>query len=150
MAVCRAMSARRTLRLAAAVLAATTLAAACGDDDTASPATPTGPSVRITAPADGATVTSPVKVNMSATGFVVEPAGEVRDGAGHFHLLVDVGCLQPGTPIPLETPGYHHFGKAQTEAELELAPGEHEICLQAGNGAHIALDLTDTITIEVA
>jgi len=89
-------------------------------------------------------------VTMSASEFTIEPAGPAREGAGHFHVMVDVGCVPVGDPIPLETAGYNHFGKAQVEASLDLAPGEHTLCLQAGNGAHVALDLTDQITVTVA
>ncbi len=147
------------LRVAVVALALATLTVACGDDDspTASPtqtaSTPTASapqSVRITSPAAGATVTSPVKVAMTATGFAIEPAGPPRAGAGHFHVMVDVGCVAPGAPIPVGSAGYNHFGKAQTEAELELPAGEHKLCLQAGDGTHVALDLTDEISVVVA
>jgi len=62
---------------------------------------------------------------------------------------VDTACLPAGQPIPVETAGYNHFGKAQTETSLDLAPGRHTLCLQAGNGTHTALDLTDQITVTV-
>ena len=32
---------------------------------------------------------------------------------------------------------------------LDLAPGEHTLCLQVGDGAHTALDLTSEITVNV-
>ena len=52
-----------------------------------------GNSVSITEPADGATVSSPVKVCMETHGVAVEPAKKgVNDGKGHHHLLVDVTC----------------------------------------------------------
>ncbi|MGH9243800.1 MAG: DUF4399 domain-containing protein [Acidimicrobiales bacterium] len=105
--------------------------------------------VSIAAPGDDEEVTSPVAIEMEADGITIEPAGEVRDGAGHFHIIVDVGCVDPGETIPM-TEGYNHFGMGQTEAEVELEPGEHELCLQAGDGAHTALDATDEITITVA
>jgi len=148
----------RFLPVAAAVLALASLTAACGDDDpsvtstTVSAPTTTLPaaSVRITSPAEGATVTSPVKVVMAATGFAIEPAGPPRAGAGHFHVLVDVGCVTAGQPIAVGAAGINHFGKAQTEADLELTPGEHRLCLQAGDGTHVALPLTDEITVVVA
>ncbi|HEX7276742.1 MAG TPA: DUF4399 domain-containing protein [Acidimicrobiales bacterium] len=144
------------LRVAVAAVALATLTVACGDDDSSSTADPAptttipAASVQITSPAAGATVTSPVKVAMTATGFVIEPAGPPRAGAGHFHVMVDVDCVAPGQPIPVGAAGYNHYGKAQTEAELELPAGEHRLCLQAGDGAHLALDLTDEVTFVVA
>ncbi len=146
----------KLLRVTVAALAAAALTVACGDDDsptaTPSPDTtaPAPASVSITSPADGATVSSPVKVDMAATGFTIEPAGPPRAGAGHFHILVDMDCLPAGTPIPVGADGYNHFGKAQTEAELVLPAGSHRLCLQAGDGTHLALGLTDEITIVVA
>jgi hypothetical protein len=45
-----------------------------------------------------------------------------------------------------------HYGKGQLEAELTLSPGTHTLCLQAADGAHIALageGMTQRITITV-
>jgi hypothetical protein len=107
-----------------------------------------GASVSISSPEDGATVESPFAVSMEADGFTIEPAGEVREGGGHLHLMVDTGCLAPGEKIP-EDSGHLHLGDGATETELDLPAGEHTLCLQAGDGAHTALDLTDEITITV-
>jgi hypothetical protein len=105
--------------------------------------------VKFAEPVDGAKVAGAVKVRMEATGFTIEPAGEVKAGAGHFHIIVDGDCVAPGQVIPKDDT-HLHYGMAQTEAELTLAAGSHTLCLQAGDGAHTALDLTDKITIEVA
>lgn len=153
---------RTWVRLLAVLLGVILVAAACDDDDddggdavegtttTASAGeAEEGASVSFASPEDGAEVTSPVTVEMEAEGITIEPAGEVREGAGHFHVMVDVGCVERGETIPGDTEGYHHFGKAQTEAELELEPGEHTLCLQVGDGAHTALDLTHEIAVTV-
>jgi hypothetical protein len=45
-----------------------------------------------------------------------------------------------------------HFGKAQTEAAVELAPGQHTLQLILGDGYHVPLDaalISDPITITV-
>jgi hypothetical protein len=45
-----------------------------------------------------------------------------------------------------------HYGQGQLEAELTLTPGQHTLCLQAANGAHIALPgagMTQKVTITV-
>jgi hypothetical protein len=104
--------------------------------------------VSIASPEDGATVESPFGVSMEADGFTIEPVGEVREGAGHLHLMVDAGCVAPGQEIP-DDASHLHFGDGSTETELDLPVGEHTLCLQAGNGAHTALDHTDQITITV-
>lgn len=141
------------------------MGAACGDEDdggeagaetetTQSSATTTSApapvaAVRFAEPADGATVTAPVKVRMEATNFTIEPAGEVKAGSGHFHIMVDKECIAAGEIIPKDDL-HQHYGMAQTEAELALAPGSHTLCLQVGDGAHRAIDLTDTIAVEVS
>ena len=107
--------------------------------------------VSITQPKDRATVVSPVTVKMSADNFTVEPAGEVRSGAGHLHILVDVPCVPAGEVVPKDEQ-HLHYGQGQMEAELQLASGKHTLCLQAADGAHVALSgagMTHTISIEV-
>ena len=85
---------------------------------------------------------------MLADGVTVEPAGEVRSGAGHFHVITEGGCVAPGEAIPKDAT-HVHFGDGSAEAELALAPGSYELCLQLGNGEHIATSLTDTVDIDV-
>ena len=85
---------------------------------------------------------------MAADGLTIEPAGEVHEGAGHFHVIADDGCVDPGAAVAKDA-DHVHFGKGQTEGTIYLGPGEHELCLQPGDGAHVALDPTDTVTIEV-
>lgn len=87
---------------------------------------------------DGDTVDSPVTVQWGAENFTIEPAGEVKEGAGHLHIMVDVDCVAAGQIVPADD-NHLHYGKAQTEATLELTPGEHTLCLQAADGAHAAL-----------
>lgn len=114
--------------------------AACGDDDDGSA------SVSLTAPEDGSTVAGGVTLEMSADGITIEEAGEVRDRAGHFHVIVDDGCVAAGETVPKDA-DHVHFGKGQTTGTVYLGPGEHELCLQVADGAHTALDVTDTITV---
>jgi hypothetical protein len=146
------------------VLAGAAGLAGCGDDGggqqgtgqttataaatTTSSASATGPAVSFVEPEDGAQVIGAVKVKMAATNFTIEPAGEVKPGAGHFHIMVDTDCIAPGQVIPKDDK-HLHYGMAQTEAELTLSAGEHTLCLQAGDGAHTALDLTDKVTFKV-
>jgi hypothetical protein len=100
---------------------------------------------------DGDTVDSPVTVQWSAESFTIEPAGEVKAGAGHLHIMVNADCIASGQIVPADD-NHLHYGKAQTEATLELTPGEHTLCLQAANGVHTALagdGLVQVITITV-
>lgn len=119
--------------------------AACSSPD------PKQPRVFFTSPSNGATVTSPVKVTMDAANFIVEPAGAVKAGAGHLHIMVDADCVPAGQLIPKDDT-HIHYGQGQKEAELTLSPGTHTLCLQAADGAHIALPgegMSQKITITV-
>lgn len=131
-------------------------AAACGDDDDGPDADPAADEtagedeaqIVFAAPADGDVVASPVAVEMEAAGVTIEEAGTTDDGTGHFHVMVDVECVDDGEPIP-DDEEHLHFGDASTSTELELDPGTYDLCLQLGDGNHVATDLTDEITITV-
>lgn len=109
------------------------------------------PHVFFTAPADGATVTSPVHVTMMAENFIIEPAGVRNPRAGHLHIIADAECIKPNQDIPKDET-HLHFPEGELEADLDLAPGTHTLCLQAGDGYHTALfgeGMTQKITITV-
>ena len=103
-------------------------------------------------PVDGATVSPTFDVVMAANGVTIEPAGEIHEGAGHFHILIDTDFVAPGELVPFDD--HHvHFGGGQLTTTLELEPGVHVLRLQVANGAHIALDgeqYRDEITVTVA
>lgn len=86
-------------------------------------------------PADGATVPSPVYIEMGVSGMQVEPAGEVKEGFGHHHILINQASWPEGTVIPMSDSTIH-FGKGQTDASLELEAGEYTISLQFADGVH--------------
>ncbi len=109
------------------------------------------PRVFFTAPSTGATVTSPVKITMDAANFIVEPAGAVRPGAGHLHIMVDTDAIPVGQVVPKDEK-HNHYGQGQKEAELTLSPGTHTLLLQGTDGAHVALPgegMTQKITVNV-
>ncbi len=109
------------------------------------------PSVNFEQPADSATVTSPFEVVMAATGLVVEPSGEVNEGAGHFHILVNTDFIPAGEIIPTDEQ-HLHYGQGQTTVTVELEPGEHTLRLQFADGLHTALEgdqYRDTIIVIV-
>ena len=136
------LTSSRWLALAAILI----VTAGCG-----SPGSTARPRVSFSSPADGATVTGPVHVTLAAENFTVEPAGEVKPGAGHLHIMVDTACLAAGEVITKDDT-HLHYGQGQLEADLELAPGAHTLCLQAADGAHTALaghGMTQQITITV-
>ena len=107
-------------------------------------------SVSFLAPIDGATVTSPFKVQFAVNGMAVKPAGDMAPATGHHHLLVDGAAIPADTVIPADAT-HLHFGKGQTETELALAPGKHTLTMQFGNGAHQSYgpSMSSTITVTV-
>jgi hypothetical protein len=109
------------------------------------------PRVWFVQPQNGATVTNPIDVEMAAEGITIEPAGEIHEGAGHFHILVDSGFVAPGELVPFDA-NHLHFGNGQMTTTVEIEPGQHTLRLQVANGAHQALDgpqYRDEITVTV-
>ncbi|GAB4513525.1 MAG: hypothetical protein OHK0046_14310 [Anaerolineae bacterium] len=105
--------------------------------------------VHFISPEDGATVPTTFTVEMGAEGLTVEPAtGEVVEGAGHFHLLINTDFVPVGEVIPADEQ-HIHFGDGATVTELTLEPGEYVLRLQFADGTHTALNYTDEITITV-
>ena len=100
---------------------------------------------------DGAEVTSPVKVQMGVEGMQVEPAGELKEGYGHHHIIIDGTFVPEGSVVPM-TETSIHYGKGQTETELELTPGEHTLTMQFADGFHSSYGeaMSKTITVKVA
>jgi len=103
-----------------------------------------GAEVYFVAPQDGATVSSPVTVIFGLKGMGVAPAGIEKDGTGHHHLLIDRPPLGEGpdgadeAEYGLPSDGNHrHFGGGQTEATLDLAPGNHTLQLVLGDAGHV-------------
>lgn len=132
-----------TATTAGAQPAATAPAAAAAATTTPSglPRTPApaGAAAYILSPADGDTVTSPVKVVFGLSGMGVAPAGVQFENAGHHHLLIDTDLADPAMPIPADDK-HVHFGKGQTETTVTLAPGTHTLQLVLGDHLHIPFD----------
>lgn len=84
---------------------------------------------------DGDVVSSPVSVKMGVEGMTIAPAGEVKEASGHHHLIIDGGPIKAGEAVPADAQ-HLHFGKGQTEANVDLAPGKHRLTLQFADGAH--------------
>lgn len=101
-------------------------------------------------PEDGAEVAGPVKVVMGVEGMTVQPSGEVVEGTGHHHIIVNGGPMRAGQVIPTDDT-HLHFGKGQTETTLELPPGDYELTMQFADGLHRSYgdELSDTINIKV-
>ena len=109
--------------------------------------------VDILEPKDGATVKPKFTVKFGVEGMPIKPAGEAPKDrtSGHHHLLVNMGAMPPGEEIPNDAT-HKHYGKGQTEVEVELAPGDYELTAQFADGSHRSYGekLAKTIKITVA
>lgn len=100
---------------------------------------------------DGATIPTRTTVHFGLRGMGIAPAGSDRPNSGHHHLLVDTDLPPLDKPIPNDF-NHLHFGAGQTEAEIELAPGEHTLQLLLGDKNHIAFNppvASDRIKVNV-
>jgi hypothetical protein len=113
---------------------------------------PKGAEVFIVSPEDGAKVSQEFKVKFGTKDVALAPAGDVTKNTGHHHLLIDVDKLPAaGQPIPNDA-NHMHFGKAQTEATIKLAPGKHTLQLELGDSGHMPFDppiVSKKITVNV-
>lgn len=107
-------------------------------------------SVAFDVPSDGATLSSTsVQWEAVTDGVTIEESGEVTEGAGHYHIMVDTEAVEPGETIPADD-AHIHYGTGQTDGVLDLEPGDHTLRLQVGDGEHTAMALTDAIDVTVA
>lgn len=101
---------------------------------------------------DKAVVGKELHVKMGVEGRKLCEAGkEPKDKlCGHHHIIVDGKFIPEGQVIPADEK-HIHFGKAQTEAHLQLTPGKHTLTLQLADYAHRSYGekLSQTITVEV-
>ena len=93
--------------------------------------------VYIISPKDGEEVSSPVEVIFGLQGMGIAPAGINFPNTGHHHLLIDLDQL-PDLKSGIPADAQHlHFGKGQTQALIELDPGEHSLQLLLGDWMHV-------------
>jgi hypothetical protein len=82
----------------------------------------------------------------------VTHAGDSYPNSGHHHLLIDVNePLNPNEPIPQDK-AHLHFGAGQTEARIELPPGQHTLQLVLGDAAHYPFNppvVSEKITVRI-
>ena len=118
------------------------LASACGGSEEEA-------AVFFVSPKDGDTLTSPFKVEMGVSGMQIQPAGEVNEGFGHHHLIIDGSYIEEGVIVPAD-PTHIHYGKGQTVTDnIELSPGKHTLTLQFADGVHTSYGESMSKTIEI-
>jgi hypothetical protein len=92
-------------------------------------------SVDFIEPKDGDTVPTTFTVKFKVTGMRIAPAGDMTEGTGHHHLLIDARDIDTGVVIPNDNQ-HKHFGKGQTESQVFLQPGRYRLTMQFADGAH--------------
>jgi len=116
--------------------------AACGavqaqDRGTGGPTpSPPGAAVYFVDLKDGATIPTNTTIHFGLRGMGVAPAGADRANSGHHHLLIDTDLPPLNRPIPNDF-NHLHYGAGQTEAEVNLTPGEHTLQLLFADKDHI-------------
>lgn len=110
--------------------------------------------VYIISPADGAEVTGPVRVVFGLRNMGVAPAGVKRKNTGHHHLLLNTEAPDGRDldyPLPKDA-NNRHYGGGETEALLDLEPGEHTLQLILADHNHIPHEtpvISEVVTITV-
>ena len=99
---------------------------------------------------DGDTLSSPFTVDMGVEGMEVEAAGAFKEGFGHHHIIVNCTHITEDSIVPADEK-HIHFGKGQTNTDLELAAGNYCLTLQFADGFHKSYgeELSKTINIVV-
>jgi Domain of unknown function (DUF4399) len=114
--------------------------------------TPKDASLYIISPKDGATISGPFWCVFGLRGMGISHAGDKFPSSGHHHLFIDEDePLNPSEPIPQDKK-HLHYGSGQTEALIQLSPGQHTLRLVLGDAKHFPFDpplVSKKITITV-
>jgi Domain of unknown function (DUF4399) len=114
--------------------------------------TPKDASLYIISPKDGATISGPFWCIFGLRGMGISHAGDQFPNSGHHHLFVDVDePLNPSEPIPQDKK-HLHYGAGQTEALIQLSPGQHTLQLVLGDAKHFPFNpplVSKKITITI-
>jgi hypothetical protein len=96
---------------------------------------PHGADVYFHYPIDGIRVPQRFTVRIGLREMGVAPAGVVKPGTGHHHLLIDTDLVRFDQPIPSDY-NHIHLGNGQTEVVITLPRGTHTLQLVVGDHAH--------------
>lgn len=121
---------------------------AAGPAPVAMEAPPAGARVFFVQPQPDARVPSQLKVVMGVQGMAIQPAGELKAGTGHHHLIIDGPAIPLGEVVPKDD-RHLHFGDGATETLVTLPPGEHTLTLQFADGAHRSYGPAMAATLKV-
>jgi hypothetical protein len=120
--------------------------AACKHEGACSQSCTLGP--QFISPKDGDTVSSPLSIQMGITGMKVHQAGDIIEGTGHHHLIIDGAYIPENEVVPADNQ-HIHFGKGQTDTMVKLKPGKHTLTLQFADGHHQSYGKVMSKTIHI-
>jgi hypothetical protein len=78
-------------------------------------------------------------IRMGLRNMGVSPKGVDKSNVGHHHLLIDTDLPALDQQIPSDR-NHLHFGAGETEARIELPPGQHTLQLLLGDKDHVPHD----------
>lgn len=137
---------------AALVLLLTASAVAAQERKGGPTPSPAGAAVYFVDVKNGYTLPPKTTIHFGLRNMGVAPAGLDRPNSGHHHLLIDAPMPALDRPIPNDF-NHVHFGAGQTEAEIELTPGEHTLQLLLADKDHIPHNppvVSEVIKVRVA
>lgn len=124
----------RWLGIGIALLALTLVSAACGKKASGS-GSGGGATLKITSPADGASVTNPLTITLDSS----VPLGDPSTGDHHVHICIDVTTCGSNYTIA-------YNNSVQVSG---LTPGKHTILASLRNADHSDAGVSTTITVTV-
>ena len=88
-------------------------------------------------PQDGAKIKGAFWCRFGLRNMGIARAGDKTPNSGHHHLFVDFNDeIKAGDVIPSDK-NHIHFGAGQTEARVDLPPGNHTLQLVLGDALHV-------------
>jgi serine/threonine-protein kinase len=124
---------------AAAAVATASAGSAGSQSVRGAPAAPAGAiSLKVTSPANDATVSGGVVVQVEESGATIKAATDNDPNAAHYHYFVDrdpAGILKPGQPIPTGQPDIIHSASA-SQPLADLGVGEHHVWVVLAHTDH--------------
>ena len=101
-------------------------------------------------PKEGEVVSQTFNVEFGVEGMTVAKAGNLKEGTGHHHLIIDGKSIAKGQVVP-KNETHIHFGDAATSTTVTLKPGKHTLTLQFADGIHKSYgeEYSATINVEV-
>ncbi len=118
------------------------------DEKEARLAVPEGAHVLFVNLENGQVVNSPIIVEMGVEGMEVKAAGEITNGTGHHHIIINKGHITKGEVVPADEQ-HIHYGDGRTSTELELEPGNYTLTMQFANGIHESYGEQMSATVEI-